>query len=333
MALNTKRAFPFLPQVVTGETADIYFLRTRQVLQDLACDPQVGFEIFAGGTGVLCGVEQVVQLLLEADFNGELWTIPEGETIERGESALEIFAPYGSFGIYETAILGTLASCTGWATAARQVVDAAGGVPVMSFGARHCHPNVAGIMDYAAVVGGCVSCSTPLGAALAGVTPSGTMSHAYILIVGDTVRAAEAFDDVMPPDIARIVLVDTFQDPAVESVRVAEALGEALQGVRLDTPGERGGVTAGLIREVRARLTTAGFPQAQIVVSGGLTPERIRAFSEAGAAADSYGVGSYITAARPIDFTGDVREIEGKPVAKLGRIPGMQRNPRLVRVI
>ena len=71
----------------------------------------------------------------------------------------------------------------------------------------------------------------------------------------------------------------------------------------------------------------------EIVVSGGLTPDRIRAYAQAGAPADSYGVGSYITAARPIDFTGDIREIEGKPVAKLGRIPGMQRNPRLQRAV
>lgn len=330
---KAKQTFPFLPQVLSGDTADVYFLRTRQVLQDLGIDPHVGFEIFAGRPGILCGVDQVIQLLSGAGFDGEIWAIPEGEEVQAGESAIEIYGCYNSFGVYETAILGILASCTGWATAAREVVAAAAGVPVISFGARHCHPNVAGIMDYAAVVGGCVSCSTPLGAALADRSPSGTMSHAYILIVGDTVQAAEDFNDAMPPDIPRIVLVDTFQDPAIESVRVADALGSALTGVRLDTPGERGGVTPGLIREVRARLDAAGFPDVEIVVSGGLTPDRIRAFAAASAPAASYGVGSYITAARPIDFTGDIREIEGKPVAKLGRIPGMERNPRLQKVV
>jgi nicotinate phosphoribosyltransferase len=252
--------------------------------------------------------------------------------VERGEPAVELFGAYSSFGKYETAILGVLASCSGWATAAREVVDAAGQVPVVSFGARHIHPNVAGIMDYAAIVGGCVAASTPLGSRLAGTIPSGTMSHAFILVVGDTVRAARSFDDVLEDEVPRVVLVDTFEDPAVECLRVAQALGTRLTGVRLDTPSERGGVTPALVKEVRARLNLAGFESVRIVVTGGVNPDRIRRFAEADAPVDMYGVGSYISSAAPLDFTGDVREIDGKPVAKLGRIPGMLRNSRLRKV-
>lgn len=325
--------FPFLPQVLTGETADVYFLRTRQVLQDLADDPVVGMEIFPSQAGTVCGVRQVIQLLEEAGFGGEVWSLPEGASVARKEVAMEIFGPYSSFGIYETAILGTLASCTAWATAAQEVVAAAEGTPVVSFGARHIHPNVAAVMDYAAIVGGCVTGSTPLGAALTDKEPSGTMSHAYILIVGDTVAAAEAFDRVMPVSVPRIVLVDTFQDEAVESIRVAEALRSHLQGIRLDTPSERGGVTPALVKEVRARLDLAGFGDVQILVSGGVNPQRIRQFRAEGAPVDSYGVGSYITAAPPIDYTADIREISGHPVAKRGRIPGMAARERLRRVL
>ena len=61
----------------------------------------------------------------------------------------------------------------------------------------------------------------------------------------------------------------------------------------------------------------------KIVVSGGLNPERIRYFKDAGAPVDSYAVGSYISGATPIDFTGDIKEIDGKPIAKRGRIPGL----------
>jgi nicotinate phosphoribosyltransferase len=75
-----------------------------------------------------------------------------------------------------------------------------------------------------------------------------------------------------------------------------------------------------------------GHTHVQILVSGGVTPQRIRGFQDAGAPVDGYGVGSYITAASPIDYTGDIREIEGQPVAKLGRLPGMQRHSRLKRV-
>ena len=33
--------------------------------------------------------------------------------------------------------------------------------------------------------------------------------------------------------------------------------------------------------------------------------------------------------ATPIDFTGDIKEIDGRPIAKRGRIPGVTESPRL----
>jgi len=185
-------------------------------------------------------------------------------------------------------------------------------------------------MERAAVVGGADGASCILGAKLAGVEPKGTVPHAVFLIAGDTVEVAKVYDREMPPGDARIILVDTFKDEAEESLRVAEALRERLQGIRLDTPGERGGVTVDLVREVRARLDQAGFSRVKIFVSGGVTPERIMELSAAGA--DSFGVGSYISGASPIDMTMDIKEVEGKPIAKRGRIPGITSSPRLVKV-
>ena len=149
------------------------------------------------------------------------------------------------------------------------------------------------------------------------------MPHSLVLIFGDTVQAAEAFDRDLGPDVPRIVLVDTFKDEAEEALRVAHALGDRLYGIRLDTPSERGRVTADLVHEVRARLDQEGYEHVKIVVSGGLNPERIQYFKDAGAPVDSYAVGSYISGATPIDFTGDIKEIDGQPIAKRGRIPGL----------
>jgi nicotinate phosphoribosyltransferase len=219
------------------------------------------------------------------------------------EVVLRIRAPYSSFGLYETALLGMLASQSGWATAARRIVEAAKPISVISFGARHVHPNVSAQLEYAAIVGGCVGAATPAGARLAGKQPSGTMPHALILIFGDTVRAVQAFDKWMPPEVNRIALVDTFHDEAEEAIRVAQTLGDRLWGVRLDTPTERGRVTAALVKEVRARLDQAGFPRVKIFVSGGVDAERIEEFKREGVPVDGYGVGSAISAAPPIDFT------------------------------
>ncbi|WP_408625499.1 hypothetical protein [Crassaminicella thermophila] len=66
-------------------------------------------------------------------------------------------------------------------------------------------------------------------------------------------------------------------------------------------------------------------------VSGGLTPEKISLLSEAGA--DSFGVGSYISGAPAIDMTMDIKEVNGKPVAKRGRIPGLVENKKLKRIL
>jgi nicotinate phosphoribosyltransferase len=330
----TPSKFPPLPEVISGDTADIYFVRTVDILKKENLNPVATMEVFGSRAGVLCGINEVNALLgevLPADER-EVWALPEGESIADKEVVLRITAPYRSYGVYETAIIGMLAQTSGWATAARECVAAAGDIPVISFGARHVHPSVAGMMDYAAVVGGCRGCSSIVGARLAGVEPSGTMPHALIIIVGDTVEATLLFDKDMPPDVPRVSLVDTFKDEAEESLRVAEALRDRLQSVRLDTPSERGRVTADLVKEVRARLDLAGFKQVGIFVSGGLDPARITHFLEAGAPVTGFGVGSYISGARPIDFTADLHEIEGRPVAKRGRLPGITPSPRLRRV-
>jgi len=321
--------------VLSGDTADIYFARTIEILRQEGLNPVATMEVFPSRGGILCGVEEVKALLTKVlpEGNREVWALAEGDTMDRKEVVLRITALYQSYGLYETAIIGILAHCSGWATAAKECVEVARGIPVISFGARHVHPSVAGVMDYSAIVGGCAGCSSIIGGKLAGVEPAGTMPHALILIMGDTVKTTIAFDKHMPPEVPRVSLVDTFKDEAEESLRVAQALGGKLNSVRLDTPSERGRVTADLVKEVRARLDLAGFKKVGIFVSGGLDPERIRYFIESGAPVDGFGVGHYICGAEPIDFKGDLHEVEGKPIAKRGRIPGITPNPRLKRVM
>jgi nicotinate phosphoribosyltransferase len=326
----------FDASVLSDDRSDVYFLRARDVLEAEGLNPTVTMEFFPSRSGILAGVPEVLESLEHSlPAGAEVWAMEEGSGFTRKQVVLRVTAPYLSFGVLETAILGTLAQESGWATAARACIDAAGGVPVSSFGARHVHPLISARMDYAAVVGGCDSCSTPLGARLAGVPVAGTMPHSLVLLMASTARATLAFDRVMPDGVPRISLVDTFHDEAEEAVAVADALAEAgrrLDGVRLDTPGERGGVTPDLVHEVRARLNLAGHTAVRIVVSGGITPERMRSFREAGAPVDSYGVGSWISGAPPIDFTADIKAIDGRAVAKRGRLPGITANPALRRV-
>jgi nicotinate phosphoribosyltransferase len=319
-------------EILSGATADVYFARANGILDREGLDPVVLMEVFCREDAVLCGMGEATNLLghvLANEPGAVVEAMADGDLVTSKEVVLRIHARYRAFALYETAMLGMLAQSTGWATAARQCVEAAAPQPVISFGARHVHPDITDVLDYAAIVGGCVGASTPAGARLAGLNPTGTMPHSLVLIFGDTVAAAEAFDRNMPPDVPRIVLVDTFKDEAEEALRVAHALGDRLYGIRLDTPSERGRVTAALVTEVRARLDQAGFGHVTITVSGGLTPERIRHFKDEKAPVDSFAVGSYISGASPIDFTADIKEIDGSPIAKRGRIPGRTETPRL----
>ena len=317
-------------EIKRGLTTDIYFIKTVEILKAMGLeDTKVVAEIFASRPGVMCGTDEVKNLL--TGLAVEVWALPEGEIFGSKEVVMRITGKYCEFGVYETAILGILASSSGWATAAKECAEAVGDKGMICFGSRHVHPAVSTVMERAALVGGATGASNILAAKLYGQQPQGTVPHAVFLMVGDTVEVAKAYYKHMPPGSPCVVLVDTFKDEAEEALRVAEALGDKLDGIRLDTPSERGGVTPHLVREVRARLDQAGHGHVKILISGGLNIERIKLLKEAGA--DSFGVGSYISGARAIDMTMDLKEINGKSIAKRGRIPGITPSTKLHKII
>lgn len=326
-----RRLFSAAPEEIEqGLTTDIYFVKTKEILTKLdLADTEVVAEIFGRRNGIFAGAEETKNLLRDLDL--EVWSLPEGAPFSPKEVVMRISGPYVRFGIYETAILGILASSSGWATAAHVAKEAADGRPILCFGARHVHPAVAPVMERAAIIGGADGASCILGAKLAGQEPSGTVPHALFLIVGDTLEAATAYHKFMPAQSVRSMLVDTFKDEVEESLRLATDPRTGLESVRLDTPSERGGVTPGLIQELRAKLDLAGHSNIRIFVSGGLDPDRIRLLGAAGA--DAFGVGSYISGAPAIDMTMDLKEVNGQAVAKRGRIPGLTPSPRLQRIL
>src|SRR4051794_20767444 len=121
--------------VLRGETADVYFHRTKQILEQANVNPFVTMEVFAGWDGILCGMKEA-RSLLERVRSPEavIESLNDGDPIARKEVALRITDRYQSFCLYETAYLGYLSAGTGWATAARATVAAADGVPVIAFG-------------------------------------------------------------------------------------------------------------------------------------------------------------------------------------------------------
>jgi len=310
-------------EIKKGFVTDIYFERTKEILKAYNIHKKVSAEFIVKGFpeginfGVFTGLKEVVHLLKGKKVT--LRALPEGTFFKTWTPVMEITGDYLEFGVYETAMLGFICQSSGIATKAARCKKAADGRVVISFGARRMHPAIAPMIERSAYIGGCDGVSTILSAELLGIKPTGTMPHALILIFGDTVEAAIAFDKIIPAEVPRIVLIDTFLDEKFEAIRVAQALKDKLYGIRLDTPGSRRGDFKRLLEEVRWELNIRGFENVKIMVSGGINEEKIKNLNEY---CDGYGVGTSISSASTIDYSMDIVEIEDKFCAKRGKHSG-----------
>lgn len=345
-------------KIRTGYYSDAYFNHTQKVLERDGHRPRVLVQVFQRKRAVLGGVDEAIATLRECAglmTDAGTWepgwddlvvhALYDGDDIEPWESVLTIEGDYATFCHLETVYLGSLARRTLVATNVREVVDAAAPKPIMYFPARHDHYRVQTGDGYAAYIAGAIGVSTDAQASWWGDRGLGTVPHGLIAAYGgDTVAAAEAFARRSDPGQNLVVLVDFENDCVQTALRVADALGDRLWGVRLDTSGtmvdrslwdmmgrfDPRGVNPQLVWNVRNALDAAGFDGVRIVVSGGFTAEKIRAFEAAGVPVDSYGVGSALIRGAN-DFTADVVMVDGRECAKQGRAP--MPNPRLERVV
>jgi nicotinate phosphoribosyltransferase len=311
-------------QVKSGRVTDVYFIRTEQVLSARGINQPVCMEIFLKSFphkeyswGVFAGLEDVCTLLEGRPVN--VRAMPEGSIFFTGEPVMAIEGKYLDFGELETAILGCICQASGIATKASRLRIACGDKKLISFGARRMHPSIAPMVERAAYIGGCDGVATIAAAELIDEKPVGTMPHALILQLGDTVTAALAFDEVIEADVPRVVLIDTFQDEKFEALRVAEALGQKLAGIRFDTPSSRRGNFRRILEEVRWELDLRGYKHVKLFVSGGLDVSSVIGLH---GIADAFGIGTSISSAATLDFSMDIVEIQGKPFSKRGKESG-----------
>lgn len=315
-------------EILRGETTDIYFKRTKEILKAKNVLKRVVAEFtlsnFPEGYtwGVFAGLEEVMRLLEGKPVT--VRALPEGTVFRNCDEdgiplpVLTIEGDYVDFAVYETPILGFLCQSSGIATKAARVKIAAGDTLVLSFGIRRMHPALAPLIDRAAYIGGCDGVSSIIGAKTIGKAPQGTMPHSLILIMGEK-DAWKAFDEMIPPEVSRVALIDTFGDEKAEALKAAKIL-KNLKAVRLDTPGSRRGNFAQIIREVRWELDVRGYKNVGIFASGGLNEKSVRELREAGAI--GFGVGTSISNAPTLDFAMDIVTIDGEPIAKKGKFSG-----------
>ncbi len=318
-------------EIKEASTTDVYFTRTKEILEKSGKgDLRVTAEVTTGslpknwGWGILAGVEEAAHLL--QDIPVDVRSFPEGTLFHPTDSSglrepvMVIEGRYLDFCLYETPLLGLLCQASGIATMAARVRAAARDKTIFSFGIRRAHPALAPMIDRACYIGGFDAVSSIIGAKILGQKPTGTMPHSLIIAMGGQTPAWKAFNRLMPKDVPRIALVDTYYDEKTEAVMAAETLGKDLYGVRLDTPSSRRGNFPEIVKEVRWELDSRGFKNVKIFVSGGLDDESVKTMSEAGA--DGFGVGTSVSNAPSIDFALDIVEADGKPVAKRGKLGG-----------
>jgi nicotinate phosphoribosyltransferase len=265
-------------------------------------------------------------------------SLQDGDRADAHEPVLQIEGDLNEFVHLETLVVGALTDGTSIATNTARVVEAAAGKPVLMFGARHQSHECQAGSGYAAWIGGARDVSTDEQGEWWGSKGIGTIPHALIAALdGDTVQATLAFAEAFP-DLPTVSLVD-FDNASVRTgLQVARKLGRRLWGVRLDTSGDmideaiyeaiqdrleaaRGettGVTPRLVERMRSALDEAGYDWVRIVVSGGMTVDRIRRFERREIPVDAYGVGSALfdRAGGRFEYTQDVV----RPNAKRGRV-------------
>ncbi|MBA7494264.1 Nicotinate phosphoribosyltransferase pncB2 [subsurface metagenome] len=309
-----------------GKITDVYFERTVRILKKKRLDKRVVVEVRTRTLpspyqwAILAGLDEALYLL--EGLKVDVWSMPEGGLFYPFEPVLTIEGNYSEFGRYETALLGLICQASGIATRAARCKKSSQGKTVYHFGARRMHPGITSMIDRASFIGGCDGVAVRKSAEELGEKPVGTIPHALILLVGDTVKATQFFDEVIEPKVGRVALIDTLGDEKFEALRVAKVLGKNLLAVRIDTPASRRGDIMELLEEVRWELDLRGFKKVKIFVSGGITEEKIALLSSV---ADAFGVGTYISNAPVIDFSLDIVEINSKPLAKKGKRSGKKR--------
>src|SRR3990170_8408737 len=310
-------------EIKSGAVADVYFHRTVRILRARGIRKRAKAEVrlksFPAdcGWGILAGIEEVARLLQGVPV--DVTAMDEGTVFGASQPVLTIEGVYVDWAEYETALLGLLCQASGIATKAGRCKKAAGDRQVISFGARRMHPGIAPMIERNAFVGGCDGVAVTKAAELIAADPMGTIPHALVLIVGDTVEALKAFHEVIDPAVRRVALIDTLGDEKFEAIRVAEALGRDLYAVRLDTPSSRRGDFYRILEEVRWELDYRGFEHVKLIASGGIDEYQIPRLNPL---VDAYGVGTAIANAPVLNFALDIMEIEGRPMAKRGKWSG-----------
>lgn len=242
--------------------------------------------------------KEFINYLRNFKFSGDIYAIPDGTPVFPNEPIITVKAPLIEAQIIETAILSIVNGAMEHATGARKIIESVpNNVSVMEFGARRADGCEAAIdSSIYAIMCGCAGTSNVIAADMLNMKAMGTLAHSFIESFGSEYEAFLNYAKAYPDNC--ILLVDTFdtlKSGVVNAIKVFNYMKDNNMninniGIRIDS-----GDLAYLSKEARKMLDDAGFPQAKICLSNGLTAETIESLINEGAKFNSLGVGDNIS--------------------------------------
>lgn len=242
--------------------------------------------------------EEFINYLKNFKFSGDIYAIPDGTPVFPNEPLVTVKAPLIEAQIVETAILCMINGAMEHATGARRIIEATPkDVGVMEFGARRADGGEAAIdASIYGIMAGCVGTSNMEAADMLNIKALGTMAHSWIESYDTELEAFKAYAKVYPNNCVLLVdTIDTLRSGVPNAIKTFEYMRDnnidiSHIGVRIDS-----GDLAYLSKETRKMLDAAGFTQAKICLSDGLTDKTIESLTLQGAKYDSLGVGDNIS--------------------------------------
>lgn len=239
-----------------------------------------------------------INYLKNFKFTGSIYAIPDGTPVFPNEPLVTVKASLIQAQIVETAILSIINGAMEHATGAKRIVEVTPkGVGVMEFGSRRADGCEAAIdASIYGIMAGCSGTSNMIAADMLNIKALGTQAHSWIESFPTEYEAFLAYARTYPNNC--ILLVDTYDTlrngvpNAIKVFQYMRSNGIPTNhiGIRIDS-----GDLAYLSKEARKMLDQAGFPNATICLSNGLTAETIESLVKQGACFNSLGVGDNIS--------------------------------------
>lgn len=257
-----------------------------------------------------CFSEAFLDYLRTFQFQGDIWSVPEGTPIFPGEPILTVRAKAIEAQFVETFILLTLNHQSLIATKSNRIVRAAEGRPVSEFGSRRAQGSDGAVLGArASYIAGCAGTACTLADQLYGSPAGGTMAHSWVQMFPDEYTAFKTYCALYPNSAT--LLVDTYNVLKSGVPNAIRAFKEVLLprgitrcAIRLDS-----GDLTYLSRRARKMLDDAGLTECKIVASNSLDEYIIRDLLTQGAKIDSFGVGERLITSKSEPVFGGVYKL------------------------